>query len=347
MSSAHRKHGATAAGSPARHLLEKLLRAACLAYLLAALVAFLVAIWRLIASCCRRGRDHQRKPADTEGYLPEHAVRIADPVIYSQQWLIDHGLSVTWQNPDFRIEELATPGTAVPAWQLQPGIDYRVLVNVWNGSTSGPAVDVGVELSYLDFGIGGVPIPIGATEVDLPVKGEPGTPVVAEIDWKTPSTPGHYCLQALLVWPHDAEPGNNLGQHNVDVQPFNSPVAEFVVAVRNIGRAAATVRLAVDGYELPDPEPCPPDRDENPPDDGQQERVERHRTKHHRLGDGWTVEFGNVDGDTIPLEPGEKKDVPVRLVAPDGFVGRRAINVQGWDGHRLIGGVTLIGEGAT
>jgi hypothetical protein len=39
--------------------------------------------------------------------------------------------------------------------------------------------------------------------------------------------------------------------------------------------------------------------------------------------------------------------VPVRLVAPDGFVGRRAVNVQGWDGHRLIGGVTLIGEGAT
>jgi hypothetical protein len=34
-----------------------------------------------------------------------------------------------------------------------------------------------------------------------------------------------------------------------------------------------------------------------------------------------------------------------RDTAPDGFSGRRALNVNGFAGDRLIGGVTLIAEG--
>jgi hypothetical protein len=188
-------------------------------------------------------------------------------------------------------------------------------------------------------------VPVGATEVDLPVKGAAGTPVVAGVDWHTPSTPGHYCLQALLVWPHDSEPGNNLGQHNVEVAAFNSPVARFVVPVRNTRRWPIAMRLEVDGYELPAVEPCPPPGRE--PADRRTWVQERHGARHHQLALGWRVDFQGVDEGRVVLEPGETRDVEVALTAPDGFTGRRAVNVQGWDDDGLVGGVTLIGEGAT
>ena len=331
-----------------RRCVERILGALLVGYLVASLLALLLAIIRLLRGCLGRGRDDRPErtgePADS-GFVPEHAIRQADPLVYSQKWLVEHGLAVTWQNPDFRIEAVGAPGVPVASWSLQPDTDYRVLVNVWNGSTSGPAVDVGVQLSYLDFGIGGVSVPVGVTAVDLPVKGAAGTPVVAHVDWRTPSTPGHYCLQALLVWPYDSEPGNNLGQHNVEVAPFNSPVARFVVPVRNTGRWPIAVRLGVDGYELPAPEPCPPPGRE--PADRRKRTRERHGADRHQLEEGWRVEFEGVDDDVVALDPGESREVSVVLMAPDGFTGRRAINVQGWDDNGLVGGVTLIGEGAT
>ncbi len=330
-----------------RRFVERLLRFVLCAYLVASIIALLLAILRLLRSCLRdrpRRPDQPELPAET-GFVPEHAIRQADPLVYSQQWLISQGLAVTWQNPDFRIEEAAVPGVAAPSWDLHPDTDYRVYVNVWNGSGSAPAVGVGVEVGYIDFGIGGVLVPVGTTAVDLPVKGAAGTPAVAAVDWHTPSTPGHYCLQARLIWPHDAEPGNNLGQHNVDVKPFNSPTARFVVPVRNTGRWPIAVRLAVDGYELPALEPCPP-QDREPKDKREAARA-RHAPQRHELGDEWQVDLDGVDDGRIQLDPGETRQVTVALTAPDGFTGRRAINVQGWDGHRLVGGVTLIGEGAS
>ena len=138
-------------------------------------------------------------------------------------------------------------------------------------------------MSYLDFGIGGVAVPIGATTVDLPVKGGVGSPVIAQVDWRTPKTPGHYCIQVRLVWPHDADPGNNLGQHNVDVKALNSPRATFAVPVRNAGRRPMRIRLAVDAYELPMLRPCPPD--ERPQDEeavARRRRRVRGRTRRQR-----------------------------------------------------------------
>jgi hypothetical protein len=101
--------------------------------------------------------------------------------------------------------------------------------------------------------------PIDFTTVDVPVKGASGSPAVAQIDWRTPPLAGHYCLQARIVWPFDANPDNNLGQHNVDVKALNSPTAQFTVPVRNTLQRAATIRLVVDGYELPRRPLCPPE----------------------------------------------------------------------------------------
>jgi hypothetical protein len=56
------------------------------------------------------------------------------------------------------------------------------------------------------------------------------------------------------------------------------------------------------------------------------------------------VNLGHA-ADGIELRPGESVELTIDVTAPDGFSGRRAVNVNGFAGERLIGGVTLIAEG--
>ena len=181
-------------------------------YFLASLLALLFALGKLVCSCFR-GRRRPDGPAP-EGLVPDFAFREADPFIYSQVWLQKQGLAVTWQNPDIRLESPSAPGVAVDSHALLPDTTYTVFARIWNGSADGPAADVRVQLSYLDFGIGGTSVPIGLDKVDVPVKGASGSPAVARVLWRTPPAPGHYCLQAQIVWPYDANQGNNLGIGN-------------------------------------------------------------------------------------------------------------------------------------
>ena len=58
--------------------------------------------------------------------------------------------------------------------------------------------------------------------------------------------------------------------------------------------------------------------------------------------EGWSVDISPSEAD---LRPGESVDVTVILTAPDGFVGRMAINVNAFEGDALRGGVTLVAEG--
>jgi hypothetical protein len=53
--------------------------------------------------------------------------------------------------------------------------------------------------------------------VSLGVKGTPQGVATAELDWTTPATPGHYCIQVSFSWPDDLNPNNNLGQENTQV----------------------------------------------------------------------------------------------------------------------------------
>jgi hypothetical protein len=48
----------------------------------------------------------------------------------------------------------------------------------------------------------------------------------------------------------------------------------------------------------------------------------------------------------LSLAPGETQEVEVAAVAPDGFEGRIAFNVNAFDGPVLLGGATLYVEGA-
>src|ERR1043165_3919071 len=139
------------------------------------------------------------------------------------------GLAVTWDNPDI---QLFRGGVPVSPSDLQPATDYEVRIKVWNGSYDAPAIGLTVELSFLSFGIGLTSTAVGSDTIDLGPKVSATAPAFASITWKTPPTPGHYCLQARLVWPDDANPSNNMGQKNTQVVQAHSPaVVDF--AVRN------------------------------------------------------------------------------------------------------------------
>jgi len=145
-----------------------------------------------------------------------------------------------------------------------------------------------VKVSYLEFGIGTTRHDVGMDKVDLPVKGAAGCPAFAHVDWRTPNVPGHYCLQVELLWDDDANPANNMGQHNTNVQPLNSPHAAFTFPVRNDRPTRRAVTLQIDSYRIPALEPCSTDRANNKRDQ-RQVLLDRHRREAWPVPPGWTV----------------------------------------------------------
>lgn len=295
---------------------------------------------------CRRRPEPRprRRPSRSDCQpVPRTIYRRPDPLIYSQPFLLAQGLGVTWDNPDITIEQ---NGSLVDSHALERDTEYEIVARVWNGSPNAPAPGLPVRFSFLTFGIGQTSTPIGVDHVDLGVKGSTQSPAIARHAWVTPSTPGHYCIQVELDWPDDANPGNNLGQENVDVAPLNSPQAAFQFPVRNATRRETTLRLEADGYGLVPPSPC----DEPPADSADISEHERRRkiraavAAHRRTppADDWTVEIEPAE---LLLAPGQQDEVHVNVLAPDGFEGRAAINVNAFDGQLPVGGVTLLVEG--
>jgi hypothetical protein len=300
----------------------------------------LAAIWLgwllrgLLRICRLAGRD-RNKPAD--GVVPPWAYRQPDPMIYSQQFLQAQGLAVTWDNPDITVELASAPGIRVDKHALLPDTDYLVVTRAWNTSTTASAPGLPIKVSYLEFGVGTTRHEIGSSTTDLSVKGGSACPAFATVLWRTPATPGHYCLQSELLWDDDAQPANNLGQTNTDVKPLNSPHAAFTFPVRNDQRRRAVVHMAADGYVIPPLMPCS-DRDP-----GGESARRRHNPEAWPLPAGWQV---LIEPGDLVLAPGSQADVTVDITAPDGFVGRQAINVHAYDGQALLGGVTLYVDGS-
>jgi hypothetical protein len=153
--------------------------------------------------------------------------------------------------------------------------------------------------------------------------------------WTTPAAAGHYCIQVELVWPDDADPGNNLGQTNLDVKALNSPNASFTFPLRNDGLHPARLRLTADAYRLPTLDPC----GETPSSLRRQDRTMRHFPEANAIPPDWHVAIsGAPDG---LLAAGEERPIAVKITAPDGFAGSLDINVNAFDEKRLVGGVTL------
>ena len=277
----------------------------------------------------------------------------ADPLIYAQYYLMKQGLSVTWDNPDI---QLSRGGVPVAPFDLLPATEYDVTVRVWNGSYDAPALNLPVALSYLSFGIGVSSNPIGSRKADLDVKGGPLEPAFTTIPWKTPPLPGHYCLQAQLVWPEDANPGNNLGQKNVQVGKAHSP-AVFDIQVHNDADVRRTFTFEVDEYTIPPLDPCP----------ATPSRADALRQASGRLAESkarWKAALAAQGYGRFPLSPGwtvtfsparpvlaafQQISVQISVEPPAGFVGQHAVNVHGFAqgenrGRALAGGVTLLVE---
>jgi hypothetical protein len=336
--------------------------------LLLALIGLLVLsllVARLIARRCRKasadpkGKGSVGHRGARSRKIPSDTYRRPDPLIYSQGWLLKQGLAVTWDNPDIELEAGSGPNTGpVSSHELEPSKVYRIRAQVWNGSTDSPAVNLLVRFYYLTFGIGAARKHIGDTLVNVPVKGAPGLPAIADYAWQTPDEPGHYCIQVELVWPDDADPTNNLGQENVDVKALNSPTATFQVTVRNEAFIRRTLVLESDAYAIPPLLECPageapeeispdgprtirlsPDNVLLGPTTMQYEARARHVRSGFSLPTGWLVEF--LPSERLQLGPQQEQLVTVRVVAPDGFTGRAPINVNAFAAGELVGGVTL------
>lgn len=73
-----------------------------------------------------------------------------DPCIYSQDYLLQLGLAVTWDNPDI---VLRRNGVVVPEGDVLPDTDYAIEATVWNNSYEAPAVGVRVAFSFLSLAL--------------------------------------------------------------------------------------------------------------------------------------------------------------------------------------------------
>jgi hypothetical protein len=321
-------------------------------------VGALADLYRRLVGLIRATLDRENLPgrqsrdADTECVPIRHpAFRRPDPLIYAQEYLMGLGLAVTWDNPDI---ELRCGGVAVSSDAIEPDTDYEIVARIWNGSTNAPVVGMPVDFSYLTFGIGAMSTPIGTAVVDLGVKGGPGCPTFASMPWRSPVTPGHYCIQVRLIWNDDTNPLNNLGQENLSVQATQSPT-EFTFLVHNTDDRPHAFALEVDAYALPEVASCDvterPSRREllrrtvEPPSARLMPRLHsdvrrRHDRASYPVPPGWSIGVPTE----LTLEAGAEREVRVMVEPAAGFVGRQPLNVRAVDGDYVAGGVTLIVE---
>lgn len=317
-------------------------------FALVALVRRLCELIRLWWSRRDDGRARKASPSPCNP-IDEPAFHRPDPLIYSQYDLMAQGFAVTWDNPDIILRQ---GGVGPPASSLDPATEYEIVARIWNNSTNAPVVGLPVFFYYLSFGSGVKGHVIGATAVNLGVKGGPGHPAFASMKWTTPPGPGHYCVMVLLVPVDDLNFANNLGQENVNVAKPKSP-AEFTFLLRNEKRRDEQFRFEVDTYRLPELPPC--DQRQPPPpfvraSDEQGPRMpetiartvpRQHDRRNYPIPAGWTV-------DIAPGEPnlpaGAEMPIRVTLDAPAGFHGRQPFNVNVFDREGFTGGVTLVVE---
>jgi hypothetical protein len=257
------------------------------------------------------------------------AIMRPDPLLYSQRSLIAQGLAVTWNNPDI---VLFKGGVPVSSSELETSTTYDVQIRVWNNSLQAPVVHMPVHLSFLDFGIGTTPIPVGSTTVDVGVKGSASQPALATVPWTTPSTPGHYCLQALLDPADDLDYSNNLGQENTDVAEATSP-AVFRFTLRNNTKRTRQYRFELDSYVIPDV----PDCGSSSANRGLS--LARHRQTNFPVPPGFAID---ITPSTPALSPGAQMSIHVTAAPPTGFVGRQPINVNCFHDGGFAGGVSLV-----
>jgi len=155
--------------------------------------------------------------------IPGHIAHKPDPCIYSQFLLMALDQPVTWDNPDVRI---FLNGVEQDTYNLSMGTEYDVEITVHNASRDKAANGTTVDVGWIEFGAGGqIRHPINVLSADVPAW--PGTAVVTT-RWRTPDTPGHFCIEVELVHSDDGNPANNRGWNNTEVHAAHSEVSRNV-----------------------------------------------------------------------------------------------------------------------
>lgn len=272
-------------------------------------------------------RSPDSVPRTSCTHVAHPAFKRPDPMIYDQYYLMSLGLAVSWQNPDIQILENGVP--VASAYDLQPSTTYTIRATIYNISTDAIVYNMPVEFSYLSFGAGTVsnPIPGPYPTVSLGVKGTPEGIATAELEWTTPATPGHYCIQVSFSWPDDLNPHNNLGQENTQVVQAASP-ASFSFQLRNEHRVPRQFRFEADTFQLLPPPPCP---------ETEPVQLRNSRTA-HPLPDDWSLQ---LTPDTATLDPDEEITINGLIDPPGSFHGTMPVNIHVFSEAGLAGGITV------
>src|SRR5262245_41629842 len=298
-------------------------------------------LWELITGRKKRG-------APTGCFTIPRLRARPDPYIYSQFWLSLRGIAFIWDNPDFAIINPLN-GNVVDNHALAPHKEYLVNMTIHNGSIM-KAVDATVTLEVLRFGAGTFVVQtLGSANVDVPALGS----AVVQMSWVTPSSAGHNCLRATISHPDDANPLNNVGQHNTDVAVPASPTSKLRFHVANQSEHVRRLRLSMNSYRLP-AVPLRPGAPrgatvnthggEGPPRSSPAYLQRLREINDFAKFPVRAFLEARLERDEIVLQPGEEVETFVEVTPPKAGDGRQHVNVNVMTDGVLLGGVTAYVE---
>lgn len=316
--------------------------------IIAVLLSLIKRLFEIFEFFLEVGRGKRLRGRDVDCFNKPEVRARPDPYIYSQYWLYIRGLAFTWDNPDFAIVD---PDDGLPKdpHQLKPLKLYKVRATIHNSSIMA-ALDTAVVLDVLRFGAGTPVVQgLGFTMVNVPALGS----TVAEIDWTTPPTAGHNCLRAFILHADDANPLNNVGQHNTEVVDATSVTRKLAFHVANNSAHERRFTLTMNAYRLPK-EPMRPT-----PLRGERPEVQ---TELSRQSPGYLRRLREINDfakfpvpadigakltqPDLVLKAGEEVETFLELGPAIAGTGRRNVNVNVMLDDILVGGVTVYVEGA-
>ena len=246
-------------------------------------------------------------------------------------------LPVTWANPDVSI---FLGGVKQDTFHLLANTEYDVQITVHNSSHDQPADNTQVAVGWIEFGAGGLILhPIAKLITNVPVW--PGVSIL-HVPWRTPATPGHFCIDIQLYHPRDANPANNHGWNNTQVYAAHSPVetsmrvfnrwletpmtAKPAMATESGARPGVPrnlVEISADSYNFKDAY----GREANPEE------------MFAPTPPVWPV---HIEPATFHFESNETyRDVKITIDAPSGPGPAENFNITAYQGGNPLGGVTV------
>jgi hypothetical protein len=219
------------------------------AHILRLIIIFLWSLgWIFRILIGKRWRVFHPQPCPKD--IPGHVRRKPDPCLYSQSYLLQQNVPVTWDNPDIWLTEL--DGTLRSSSDLLPDHPYLVHGRIWDASFDA-ALGVLVRCTFSNWGINGPTLPVevdsNGSERVIMVNIPPWQNAVATFRWRTPVTPGHYCLKVICSHPDDRNTANNVGQENVLVLgTTGGTLATLDLPLANPFPTAVGVAIAADTY---------------------------------------------------------------------------------------------------